>query len=646
MIRKDNLIANQEFKVMLHLFGTFLGGALILNSFILQTTSSQATETAALCAFLGALVLGLPVIYYAIESLVTGSCKMTELAALAIIASLSLGEYQTAGLLAFFMLLAELLQSRTAIGARAAIEELVRLAPLEACRITSDGKEERLLVKDLKVGDVVRVRPGENIPADGKVQQGFSAVNQAEITGESLPVEKWPESEVFAGTTNLTGVLEVKVVRAGEDTTLGKVKQLILKAESTQLPIMQIIDRHVAWYTPTIIMLAALILFFSRDVNRAITALVVTCPSALILATPTALVAALSCAARLGILIKDVGHLEVAGSLSAVVFDKTGTLTTGELSVTRLTPGRNIDAVHLLETAASAEQFSNHPIARSILEVAKRAELPLLEPREVKEIPGKGVRCRLRQNVILIGSENWLREEGVDFSTLRAEEIQTAFEYSTLYVAENGKCLGWIGLEDKTRDEARKATDDLKSLGCRHVVMLTGDRWAVARKVSSELGCTDVQAECLPETKLQLVESMKKSGYQVMVVGDGVNDAPALASGDLGVAMGAAGSDIAIHSADIALLNNRLDRLPFLMRLARKTRWIINENLLFGVVFITGGLTLAGFGLLTPVVGALLHNIGAFVIIFNSARLVRFGEEIAPVAASSSLAIARPPDGK
>jgi Cd2+/Zn2+-exporting ATPase len=636
VIGKDNLIANQEFKVMLHLFGTFLGGALILNSFILQLTMKDAAETSSLCAFLGAIVLGLPVIYYAIDSLLSGGFKMTELAAVAIIASLSLGQYQTAGLLAFFMLLAELLQSRTAIGARVAIEGLIRLAPQEACRIMSDGKEERVLVKELKAGDMVRVRPGENIPADGKVSQGFSAVNQAEITGESLPVEKWPESEVYAGTTNLTGVLEVKVLRAGEDTTLGKVKQLILKAEGTQLPIMQIIDRHVAWYTPTILMLAGLILFFSHDVNRAITALVVTCPSALILATPTALVAALSCAARLGILVKDVSHLEVAAGLTAVVFDKTGTLTTGELSVTRLTPGRNVDAVHLLETTASAEQFSNHPIAKAVLEVARRAELPLLEPREVKEIPGKGIRCRVRQNLVLVGSENWLREEGSDFSTLRADEIQNAMEYSTLYIAENGKCLGWIGLEDKTREEARKATDDLKSLGCRHVVMLTGDRWAVARKVSAELGCTDVQAECLPETKLQLVESMKKSGYQVMVVGDGVNDAPALASGDLGVAMGAAGSDIAIHSADIALLNNRLDRLPFLMRLARKTRWIINENLLFGVAFITGGLTLAGFGLLTPVVGAILHNVGAFVIIFNSARLVRFGEDIAPVVQANA----------
>lgn len=629
-------LKNQETQVMQHLFGTFLGGALIVNSFILQIFP-HTHEVASLCALVGAILLGLPVLLYAFDSLTRGISKMTELAALAIVASIALGQYQTAGLLAFFMLLAELLQSQTALGARAAIEGLIRLAPQEACRIAGDGKEERVAVKELKTGDMVRVRPGENIPADGEVAQGYSAVRQAEITGESLPVEKSPGSEVFAGTSNLTGVLEIRVLRAGEDTTLGRVKQLILQAESTRLPIMQIIDSHIAWYTPTIVMLAGLILFFSRDMERAITALVVTCPSALILATPTALVAAISCAARLGILIKDVSHLETASHLNAVVFDKTGTLTTGELSVTRLMPGKGIDPGRILEIAASAEQFSNHPMAKAVENIAREAGLVCAEPRDVKEIPGKGVRVRVRQNMVMVGNEAWLREEGVDFSFLRSEDLVGAADYSTLYVAENGKCLGWIGLQDKTRAEARQATDDLKALGCSQITMLTGDRWAVARRVADELGCTDVKAECLPETKLQLVENIKKSGYQVMVVGDGVNDAPALASGDLSVAMGAAGNDVAINSANIALLNNNLERLPFLIKLARRTRWIINENLILGVLFISGGLTLSGFGLLTPIIGAILHNIGAFIIIFNSARLVRFGEEL-PTFQQPSLA--------
>mgnify|MGYP000891240703 CR=1 FL=1 len=620
-------IENQQGKVMLQLFGTFLGGALIFNSFLLQNFFSRSQDVAALCAFVGAIILGYPVIKKALISLKIGRLKMTELAALAIVASFSLKEYQTAGLVAFFMLLADQLQSRTALGARAAIEQLIRLAPQEASRINEEGKEERVLVKELQIGNNIRVRPGENIPADGEVIAGNSAVRQAEITGESLPVEKSPGSEVFAGTNNLTGALEIKVTRIGEETTLGKVRELILKAENTRIPIMRIIDRHVGWYTPTILMIAALILFFSRDINRAITALVVTCPSALILATPTALVAALSCAARLGILIKDVGYLEAACNINAIVFDKTGTLTTGNLSVTRLTPGKGIEAAHLLEVAASAEQFSNHPLARAVVDVAHKADLVLLEPVDLKEIAGKGVRTRLRQNIVLVGKESWLREEGVNFSALRPSELEGASEFSTLFVSENGKCLGWIGLEDKTREEAKECTQDLKNLGCREIVMLTGDRWAVAKKVSEELGCTNVQADCLPETKLHLVEEMKKNGYKVAVVGDGVNDAPALASGDLGVAMGAAGNDVAIGSANIALLNNNLNRLPFLIQLARKSRIIIYENLVFGIAFITTGLTLSGFGLLSPVVAAILHNLGAFVIIFNSARLVRFGED-------------------
>ncbi len=619
---------HQESRILWQIFGTFLGGVLILNSFILDVFFLHSKDIAALCAFLGALILAIPVISQAITSLRLGSVKMTELAALAVIASFAIQQYQTAGLVAFFMLLAEQLQSRTALGARQAIEELIKLAPQEAYRITPEGKEELIPVSNLKAGDIVRVRPGENIPSDGEVISGNSAVRQAEITGESLPVEKSSGSEVFAGTSNLTGVLEIKVTRIGEQTTLGKVKELILKAEITRIPIMRLIDKHVGWYTPTILMLAALILFFSRDLNRAITAMVVTCPSALILATPTALVAALSCAARLGILIKDVGTLEIATTINAVVFDKTGTITTGNLTVTRLNPGKGVDPAHLLEIAASAEQFSNHPLAKAVVEVAKKANITLIEPGDFKEIAGKGVRARIRQNIVLVGRESWLREEAVNFVALQAKDIETSAEYSTLYISENGKCLGWIGLEDKTRPEARKCTEDLKKMGCRQITMLTGDRWTVARKVSEELGCTNVYAECLPETKLQMVEEMKAAGYQVMVVGDGVNDAPALASGTLGIAMGAAGNDVAIGSAPIALLNNNLDRLPFLIGLAKRTRSIIIQNLIFGIIFITAGLTLSGFGLLTPVIGAIFHNFGAFVIIFNSARLVRFGENI------------------
>ncbi len=624
----NSTIENQQGKVMSNLFTTFLGGSLILNSFILKWVLQTPSSIASLSAFLGAIFLSAPILSVSFRAVMVGKLHMNELASLAILASFSLGEYETAGIVAFFMLIADILETRTALGARHAIEGLIRLAPNEACRINSEGNEEKVLVSALRPGDIVRIRPGENITADGAVVKGESTVRQAEITGESLPVEKYLESEVFAGTNNLTGLLEIRVTKAGEDTTLGKVKDLILKAESTKSPLMKLIDRHVGWYTPTIIMLAGMILYFSRDMNRAITALVVTCPSALILATPTAMVAALSCAARLGILIKDVTYLEEAATINSVVFDKTGTLTTGTLSVTRLTPAHNVEPTELLTLAASIEQFSNHPTARAIVALAKEAQVTLSEGENMQEIAGKGVQGKINDHQILVGREKWLLEQKCRFGSFEKEDMRETENYSVVYIARDLECIGWIGLEDTTRSEASNATKELRELGCQNITMLTGDRWEVARRVAKGLGCSDVHAECLPETKLQLVEAMKAKGYRVAVVGDGVNDAPALASGNIGIAMGAGGNDIAIHSASIALLNNNLNLLPFLVRLSRRTKSIINQNLLFGLIFIVGGLTLSGLGFLTPILAAILHTLADFIILFNSARLVRFGEDL------------------
>ena len=268
--------------------------------------------------------------------------------------------------------------------------------------------------------------------------------------------------------------------------------------------------------------------------------------------------------------------------------------------------------------------------------VAREAEIELAEPGEFREAAGRGVRARLNGAIVLVGRETWLREEGVDMAGISAGEASKMEGFSTLFVARDGQCIGWIGLEDKTRPDARHATEDLKTLGIRRLTMVTGDRWSVARKVAAELGCTDVEAECLPERKLELVNDIKENGYRVAVVGDGVNDAPALAAGDIGVAMGAAGSDVAINSASIALLSNDLERLPFLIRLSRKARRVVNQNLAFGGVFIVGGLILSGFGYLSPIVAAVLHNVGSFIVIFNSARLVRFGEHLAPHVADDA----------
>ncbi len=302
---------------------------------------------------------------------------MDILAALAIFAAFAQAQYQLAGVVAFFMIISNLIETRTALGARASIESLVRMTPTSASRLLPDGREEPVDAKALKADDIVRIRPGDNIPADGIVLKGYSTVNQATITGESLPVDKQQNDEVFSGTTNLTGVLDVQVTRAGRDTTLGRVQKLILQAEQTKAPIMRLIDSYVGWYAPTVLMIAGIVLFFTRDTDRVIAMIVLAVPAALILATPTAVVAALSCAARMGILIKNVADLEQARSLTAVVFDKTGTLTTGQLSVTRIMPAPGIDGAQILRVAGGLEQMSRHPVARAITEVARRARLQL-----------------------------------------------------------------------------------------------------------------------------------------------------------------------------------------------------------------------------------------------------------------------------
>jgi len=635
----------QQRTLTLWLLGVFLGGALVLNSFIASAVWPFANGVADVSALIGAILLSVPILWGVARDLTRGERHFNDLVALAIIACFALGSsgagnyYQTAGVVAFVMLLADMIEHRSALGAREAIMHLMRLSPKRARLITEAGVEMEIDSVRLKPGDKIRLRPGDYVAADGEILDGNSTIDEATITGESLPADKGVGDQVFAGTINLTGALAVRVVRAGGDTTLGRVRELILDAEKTKIPVMTLIDQYAFWYTPVVIMIAAMIFIFTHDPARAITAMVVTCPCAFILATPTAMVAALSSAARLGILVKDVSHLEAAGKLTAIAFDKTGTLTTGRLAVTVLRPAAGVNLEELVVLAASAERHSNHPAAKAVLNVAKEANLVLSEPGDFSETAGKGVSARVQESRVLVGRGTWLRDMGVSLESLNAPELREVEGTSPFYVAKDGRCIGWIGVEDNARPDAKEATRELKDLGVRSITMFTGDRWSVARKVAGELGCTEVEAECLPEKKLELVNRMKEQGYYVAVVGDGVNDAPALAAGDIGVAMGAAGSDVAINSASVALMSNDLKRLPFLIRLSRKTRRVVYQNLAFGGVFIVVGLIMSGLGLFqpfgleaqyAPMLAAFLHIVSSFVVVFNSARLVRFGEHIAP----------------
>lgn len=614
---------------MLPLQVTLAGVLFIINSFVLNRIYGSESALAASSAMLGALIMGVPIIWTSIKNLWCGRIlSMNELVSLAVLAAFASGNYQTAGIVAFFMLLGEIIEMRTADGARKSIESLIKLAPTKARRISSSGAEEEVPVKELKIGDIIRVRPGDNVAADGVIQTGQGSFNQANVTGESLPVDKKPGDEVFAGTQNLTGVLEIRVSRAGEDTTLGQVHNLILAAEKTRLPIMRIIDQYMQYYTPLVLVIATLVWAFTFDLERVIAVLIVACPCAFILATPSAMVAALSAAARLGILIKNVADIELAARINAFIFDKTGTLTQGTLIVNRLNPVEGVTPAELLLVAASAEKYSNHPTAKAINQLANEAEISLIEPADFAETAGRGVSAKVENDTVIIGRAQWLKDNGVSGDFLQSVDLNESEGFSILFVARNNQFIGWIGLQDETRAEAKESLADLGHCGVRRIAMVTGDRRPVAERVAKEIGCEEVIAECLPQDKVDFVALMRERGYKVAVVGDGVNDAPALAAGDVGIAMGAAGSEVAIHSATIALMNNDLRRLPFLVKLSRSTRSIINQNFLFGTLFIIFGLTFASWGYINPILAALLHNAGSLIVVFNSARLVRHGEEL------------------
>jgi Zn2+/Cd2+-exporting ATPase len=609
------------------LWQTLIGVVLVLNAFIVDWFFDNSQTVASVSAFLGAIALGAPIVWTAAKDIYRGLLGINELVAIAVLAAFATGDYKTAGVVAFFMLLGEIIETRTAEGARASIESLIKLTPTKARRITPQGEQE-VAAKDLAVGDVIRIRPGDNVAADGVIVTGQGSFNQSTITGESLPVDKKPGDEVFAGTQNLTGVLEVKVSRAGQDTTLGRVRELILAAEKTKLPIMKIVDQYMSFYTPLVLVIAALVWAFTRRLDNVISVIIFSCPCAFILATPTAMVAALSAAARLGILIKNVADIELAAKINAFIFDKTGTLTTGELAVSRLAPIGDTKPADLLRLAASAEKYSNHPTAKALAQLAKEAGVPLAEPKDFSETAGRGIQAHVNGSPVLVGRAQWLRDNGVDGDFTKSVDLNETEGWSLIFVAQAKQCIGWVGLQDQTRAEARDSLAELKESGVRRISMVSGDRQPVASRVAQEIGCEEAKGECLPQNKVDFVKAVKAKGYQVAVVGDGVNDAPALAAGDIGIAMGAAGSEVAIHSATIALMNNDLRRLPFLVKLSRSTRAVINQNFLFGVVFIIGGMTLAALGKVPPILAAAMHTAGSLLVVFNSARLVRKGEEL------------------
>jgi heavy metal translocating P-type ATPase len=617
------------------LFVALIGGVLLGVSWLMRMVGAHE-QVASIPAAVGAVILAVPLFAGAWREIRQGQASSDALASLAVAAAVATGNFLAAGFLAFFLWTANLVLSRTAWGAQRAIRDLIDLTP-DIARLLDDGAEREVGLSDVKPGDIVRVRPGENLPADGRVIDGVSNINQASLTGEAVPIEAEVGTEVYAGTTNLTGQIDIEVTAVAGETTIGKVEALIREAESTKTERQELIEQLASYYVPVVLMVAGLVWFFTSKsdneairndaAQRAITVLVVTCPGALLISHPTAMVAAFAAAARLGIMIKQTRTLEAAATIDTVVLDKTGTLTTGRFAVSRLAPAEGVEGATLLQAAADAEQSSNHPLARSILDTAQQARIQPAELREYEEVHGRGVRATSEDGEIYAGRADWLRELNADVAEPMAA-VETKIEgMSGVHVMQGGNYLGAVGLEDKLRRNAHDVIDKMRHLGVRRISMFTGDRLSVAKRVGQAVGVDAIEAECLPEEKHDELMYLMQRGHRTLVVGDGINDGPILASADVGVAMGLSGSDIATNSAGIALMNDDLRHIPFLLELARKSHGVIYQNIGLALALALIGLALAATGNITLWLAPFLYALGYVLVIFNSLRLVRFGEE-------------------
>ena len=615
------------------------GGVLLLVAWLAPTLLSISQSVADIPATIGALILMAPLASGAWRELKSGRPSSDSLACLAVVAALANNYYLAAGFLAFFLWLAELILSRTAWGAQRAIRDLVELTPDTARVVSADGQESEIRLVQVKVGDKVRVRPGENLPVDGRIASGTSSINQASLTGEAVPVEVQPGSDVYAGTTNLTGQIDLLVTAVAGESTIGKVETLIREAERARTERQELIERLAAYYAPVVLMVAGLVWFFTSKsldpvvrasaAERAITVLVVTCPGALLISYPTAMVAAFAAGARLGIMIKQTRVLEAAASIDTVIMDKTGTLTTGKFSVSRLAPAEGVEGAALLQAAADLEQSSNHPLARSIIETAERARLTPGAVSDYQELHGRGVSARTAGGVAHAGRSAWLMEINPAIAASVAIVEARTEGMSTVHVMVDGRYLGAVGLEDKLRRNAQEVVTRLRTLGVRRISIFTGDRLGVAKRVGQAVGVDSIEAECLPEEKHEELKYLISKGHHTLVVGDGINDGPILASADVGVAMGLSGSDIATNSAGVALMNEDLRLVPFLLELAGKARSVIGLNIAVSLLLALIGLGLAATGKINIWITPFYQAAAYVFVIANSLRLVRFGDDYA-----------------
>ena len=577
-------------------------------------------------AWVTVIISGIPLLYLAVWRLIhnPGISKISSalLIIIAMFAAIAIGDLFAAGEVAFIMAVGAILEEMTTNRAKKGLKNLISLTPTQGRRL-KDGKEELIPAEQIRQGDVLRILPGETIPVDGKIIAGETSVDQSIMTGESLPVDKSPGDDVFCGTINRFGSIDITSEKVGGDSSLQKLIHMMQEAEKKQAPMQRIADRAASWLVPVALMIAAGAYIGTGNIVTAVTVLVVFCPCALVLATPTAVMAAIGQAAKHGVVIKSGEALEKMGKADTIAFDKTGTLTYGRLDVSDiLVFDKSLDEASLLAFTASAEAKSEHPLGKAIVSCAREKGLSLMESTAFKMTAGRGIDAEVAGKRLLCGNEKFLLENGVmiDGSVRSVLEKLREEGKTSILVADGGQCAGVVALSDVLRPEAKDMISRLDSMHTR-TVLLTGDHKKAAGYFAAQAGILEVRAGLLPEEKVRMIEELQKENHKVCMIGDGVNDAPALKTADVGVAMGCMGSDIAVEAADIALISDDISKIPYLKWLSNATVATIKFSIALSMCINFTAIVLSLLQILNPTTGALVHNAGSCFVVLIAALL-------------------------
>lgn len=602
---------------------TIVGGAFLVISLALSLTGNKIPVDP---AWISVIICGIPLLYLSIWRIIHnhGISKISSalLISIAMIAAIAIGDLFAAGEVAFIMAIGAILEEKTTERAKKGLKKLISLTPQQGRRI-SNGKEEMIAAEDIKMNDILRILPGEIIPVDGNMIEGTTSVDQSIMTGESLPVDKTVGDSVFCGTINRFGTIDIRASKLGEDSSLQKLIRMVEEAESKKAPMARVADKAASWLVPVALLIAIVAFIITKDIVRAVTVLVVFCPCALALATPTAIMAAIGQATKHGVIIKSGEALERMSKVDTVAFDKTGTLTNGNLTVKDVFPFENdIDKSLLLRLTASAESYSEHPLAKAITAYAKEENVELLEIEDFNMIPGKGISAVILGEKLFCGNAVFLNEQRIEINSM-AEQILEQFRSegkAVILAADTENLLGAVTLSDTLRDTSADMIERLRKIGT-HAVLLTGDHNQTAEYFAKQVGITDVHAGLLPAQKVSEIVALQEAGKTVCMIGDGVNDAPALKTADVSVAMGAMGSDIAVEAADIALMSDDIAKIPYLKRLSNACVKTIKFSISLSLFINFVAITLSLLGLLTPTTGALVHNCGSCLVVLIAALL-------------------------